>query len=136
MMTTLLRSQTLAAGPNSRLNTPMVPGPQTSCVMSTSAFTHTLSPACTCALPAARARIFSVSVIRSKSLGTYPVPFCVGIVLDCDDVQRINSRESSRLAGHKDLSRNHHHKIRVRHGDTRSIAQAKHEWFGTLVPTF
>src|SRR5436190_15990560 len=63
MITTLLRSQTLAVLPNSRLNTPIVPGPQTSCVISTSAFTQTLSPASTRGLPAARASIFSVSVI-------------------------------------------------------------------------
>src|SRR2546430_3576728 len=62
-MTTLLRSQTFAFLPNSRLNTPIVPGPQTSWVISTSAWTHTLSPASTRDLPAARARIFSVSVI-------------------------------------------------------------------------
>src|ERR1043166_3540407 len=67
-MTTRLGSQTLAALPNSRLNTPMVPGPQTSCVMSTSAFTQILSPAGTEALPAARARIFSVNVIRGAKL--------------------------------------------------------------------
>src|SRR5688500_16687904 len=68
MMTTRLGSQTLAALPNSRLNTPMVPGPQTSCVMSTSAFTQMLSPACTEDLPAARARIFSVNVIGAAKL--------------------------------------------------------------------
>src|SRR5258706_15617437 len=62
-MTTRWRSQTLAAGTNSRLNTPMVPGPQTSWVINTSAFTQTLSPAATVALPEARARSFSVSVI-------------------------------------------------------------------------
>src|ERR1051325_7408606 len=67
MMTTRLGSQTFAVLPNSRLNTPMVPGPQTSCVMSTSAFTQILSPACTEDLPAARARIFSVNVIRCES---------------------------------------------------------------------
>src|SRR5881396_3227414 len=66
MMTILLRSQTLAFLPNSRLNTPMVPGPQTSWVISTSALTHTLSPASTRALPDARAKIFSVNVIRSE----------------------------------------------------------------------
>src|SRR5664279_2749125 len=66
MMTILFLSQTFAVWPNSRLNTPMVPGPQTSCVMSTSAFTQMLSPAWTLALPAARARIFSVNVIRTK----------------------------------------------------------------------
>src|SRR2546425_7117907 len=63
MMTILLRSQTLASLPNSRLKTPMVPGPQTSWVISTSVWTQTLSPACARDLPAARARIFSVSVI-------------------------------------------------------------------------
>ncbi len=65
MMTTLLRSQTLALAPNSRLKTPMVPGPQTSWVMRMSALTQTLSPAATLALPAARAKIFSVKVITS-----------------------------------------------------------------------
>src|SRR5688572_31772704 len=68
MMTTRLGSQTFAVLPNSRLKTPIVPGPQTSCVMSTSAFTQILSPACTEALPAARARIFSVNVIRAAKL--------------------------------------------------------------------
>src|SRR5258706_15161726 len=63
MMTTLLRSHTLASCPNSRLKTPIVPGPHTSCVISTSAFTQTLSPASTRGFPAARASIFSVSVI-------------------------------------------------------------------------
>src|SRR5690349_7122169 len=64
MMTTLVRSQTLAFLPNSRLKTPIVPGPQTSCVISTSAFTQIFSPACTRFWPAARARIFSVKVIK------------------------------------------------------------------------
>ena len=66
MMTIFSLSQTFASLPNSRLNTPMVPGPQTSWVMSTSAFTQTLSPACTDFLPDARARIFSVNVISSE----------------------------------------------------------------------
>src|SRR2546422_6620753 len=65
MMTILLRAQVFASLPNSRLNTPMFPGPQTSCVIKMSAFTQRLSPACTLALPAARARIFSVNVIIS-----------------------------------------------------------------------
>src|SRR5205823_3168461 len=64
--TTLLRSQTRASFPNSRLKTPMVPGPHTSWVMRMSAFAQTFSPACTHALPAARARIFSVSVIMAR----------------------------------------------------------------------
>src|ERR1035437_3731330 len=68
MMTTLLRSQTLAALPNSRWNTPMVPGPQTSCVIRTSAWTQTLSPASTRALPDARASIVSVKVINHNKL--------------------------------------------------------------------
>src|SRR5436190_17725554 len=42
----------------------MVPGPQTSWVIRTSTLTHTLSPGCTFALPLARARTFSVRVIR------------------------------------------------------------------------
>ncbi len=69
MMTILWRSQTLAVLPNSRLNTPIVPGPQTSCVISTSAFTQILSPAATRGFPAARASIFSVNVIRAKTYG-------------------------------------------------------------------
>src|SRR5207249_4285840 len=68
MMTTLVLSQTLASLPNSRLNTPIVPGPHTSWVMRMSTFTHTLSPAWTCALPLARARTFSVRVIRAESI--------------------------------------------------------------------
>src|SRR5262249_29736911 len=47
----------------SRLKTPMVPGPYTSCVINMSALTQMFSPAWTLDLPAARARIFSVSVI-------------------------------------------------------------------------
>src|SRR5580700_7875997 len=62
-MTILFLSQTFASLPNSRLNTPMVPGPHTSCVISTSAFTQILSPAWTVFLPEARARSFSVNVI-------------------------------------------------------------------------
>src|SRR2546422_8285047 len=71
MTTTRWRSHTLADGPNSRLNTPIVPGPQTSWVISTSALIQTLSPACTRALPAARARIFSVSVIKKGLMGAF-----------------------------------------------------------------
>src|SRR5713226_2463645 len=70
-MTTLFRSQTLAFLPNSRLKTPIVPGPHTSCVIRMSAFTQILSPACVRALPAARARIFSVNVIK---VGRLPQP--------------------------------------------------------------
>src|ERR1035441_328254 len=68
MITTLLGSQTLAVWPNSRLKTPMVPGPQTSCVIRMSAWAQTLSPAWTRALPAARASIFSVKVINLSKL--------------------------------------------------------------------
>src|SRR5437762_14380407 len=71
MMTILLRSQTLASLPNSRLKTPMVPGPQTSWVINTSAWTQTLSPDWTRALPAARARIFSVKVIVQSNLADF-----------------------------------------------------------------
>src|SRR5258708_4017167 len=70
-MTTLFRSQTLAFLPNSRLKTPIVPGPHTSCVIRMSAFTQILSPACVRALLAARARIFSVNVIK---VGRVPQP--------------------------------------------------------------
>src|SRR5688572_1223485 len=64
MMTTLFLSHTFASLPNSRLNTPIVPGPHTSCVIRTSACTQTFSPAPTVAFPAARAKIFSVNVIK------------------------------------------------------------------------
>src|SRR5262245_52656485 len=62
MSTTLERSQTLASGPKCCLNTPNVPGPQTSCVMRTSTFTQMFSPGVTASRPAPRARIFSVNV--------------------------------------------------------------------------
>src|ERR1700693_1210972 len=73
MMTSFLRSQTLASWPNSRLKMPIVPGPQTSWVMRTSTFTQTLSPGWTCALPLARARTFSVRVINLRA-GTIGIP--------------------------------------------------------------
>src|SRR3954462_9625568 len=79
MITTFLASQTLASLPNSRLKTPMVPGPQTSCVIRTSTFTHTLSPGCTCAFPEARARTFSVKVIKDVQ---YP-PWREGVQTEC-----------------------------------------------------
>src|SRR5687768_13189213 len=63
MITTLLASHTFASLPNSRLKTPIVPGPQTSCVIKRSTPTHTLSPGATRALLLARARTFSVRVI-------------------------------------------------------------------------
>src|SRR5262245_48163883 len=63
-MTTFFWSQTFAFWPNSRLKTPIVPGPHTSCVIRTSALTQTFSPAETFALPAALAKIFSVNVIN------------------------------------------------------------------------
>src|SRR5687768_4825568 len=66
MITTRWRSQTFADLPNSRLNTPIVPGPQTSWVIRISAFTQILSPAWTWDLPEARARIFSLNVIEQK----------------------------------------------------------------------
>src|SRR5262249_11014640 len=63
MRTTLSRSQTLALWPKCCLKMPMVPGPQTSCVMSTSTSTQMFSPGAVAPRPAARARIFSVIVI-------------------------------------------------------------------------
>src|SRR3954468_23015799 len=65
IITTFFWSQTFAFWPNSRLKTPIVPGPQTSCVIKMSAFTQTFSPAETFALPAALAKIFSVKVINT-----------------------------------------------------------------------
>src|SRR5271154_3413118 len=66
MMTILFLSQTLAFLPNSRLNTPIVPGPHTSWVRRTSALTQTFSPGATWALPLARASSFSVKVIGDQ----------------------------------------------------------------------
>src|SRR5215217_4832814 len=63
MTTTFSLSHTFASWPKCFLNTPMVPGPQTSWVIRTSTFTHTLSFGLTWSRPAARARIFSVRVI-------------------------------------------------------------------------
>src|SRR5579883_2183100 len=63
MTTNFSLSQTLASAPKCFLKTPMVPGPHTSWVMSTSTFTQTFSFGATASRPAARARIFSVSVI-------------------------------------------------------------------------
>src|SRR5688572_7461685 len=75
MITTLFLSHTFASLPNSRLKTPIVPGPHTSWVMRMSAFTHTFSPADTWAFPAALAKIFSVSVIsRDAQCNDAPPP--------------------------------------------------------------
>src|SRR5262245_34979281 len=63
MTTNFSLSQTLASLPKCFLKMPMVPGPQTSCVMRTSTLTQTLSPGATASRPAARARTFSVRVI-------------------------------------------------------------------------
>src|SRR4051812_40632458 len=91
MMTTFFASQTFALLPNSRLKTPIVPGPHTSWVMRTSTLTHTLSPGWTCALPEARARTFSVSVIRLE--GQYPRgERAVQIQCGCDRRATQNSR--------------------------------------------
>src|SRR5690242_20700606 len=65
MTTTFSVSHTLALDPKFFLNTPMVPGPQTSWVIRTSTFTQTLSAGATDGRPAARARIFSVMVIAA-----------------------------------------------------------------------
>src|SRR4051794_8235775 len=79
MMTSFSLSQTLASLPNSFLKTPMVPGPQTSCVMRTSVFTQTFSPGLTWALPAALARICSVIVMDGIS-GTPLVSEFLGLL--------------------------------------------------------
>src|SRR2546428_204963 len=97
MITILLASQTLAAFPNSRLKTPIVPGPQTSWVISTSTLTHTFSPAVTCTLPLARANSFSVKVILPLILPDR-VPFdnnlcAIGLIRD----NQIHRDRSDRL---------------------------------------
>src|SRR5476651_1081637 len=81
MMTILFLSQTLAFLPNSRLNTPIVPGPQTSWVRRTSVFTQTFSPGATWALPLARASSFSVNVIEGH-LSSLWAPSQSGRILD------------------------------------------------------
>src|SRR5215510_665689 len=81
MRTTFSRSQTFAFGPNSFLNTPKVPGPHTSCVMSTSTLAQTFSPGATLLLPLARARIFSVIVIAGIAVSSEVVEayqYCKG----------------------------------------------------------
>src|SRR3954470_17184246 len=65
MTTTFSLSHTFASWPKCFLNTPIVPGPQTSWVIRTSTFTQTLLPGLTVGRPAARARIFSVMVIAA-----------------------------------------------------------------------
>src|SRR3954452_5582927 len=68
MMTILPGSQTFASWPNSRLKTPMLPGPQTSWVRRMSALTQILLPASTRSFPLARAKIFSVRVIAAGNV--------------------------------------------------------------------
>src|SRR5437868_6418304 len=118
MITTRLLSQTLAVWPNSRLNTPMVPGPHTSCVMSTSAFTQMLSPACTEDLPAARARIFSVNVINSKSVRSLAVSLrFLQSLFNRHDVQRVDANFVTFLVEHDDQPRawRHPHEVWMNH---------------------
>jgi hypothetical protein len=70
--------QTLASSPNSSLKMPMVPGPQTSCVTSTSTSTQTFSPGWRLARSDARARIFSVIVIALFTCGGHTQAARVG----------------------------------------------------------
>ena len=56
-------SHTLASRPNSSWKMPIVPGPQTSWVMSTSTSHQTFSPGVTRSRPAWAAKIFSVIVM-------------------------------------------------------------------------
>src|SRR5213592_1235011 len=116
MMTTRFLSQTFAVLPNSRLNTPIVPGPQTSCVISTSAFTQTLSPACTLDLPAARARIFSVSVMELKVQlsGGFAIPLSGRNVVKRNDVQRVNLLKSVIERGDEHHAAAQRHEVRMR----------------------
>src|SRR6185295_8412195 len=96
MMTTPSGFHTFASWPNSRLKMPIVPGPQTSWVISTSALTHTLSPGRTSALPEARARIFSVMVIGAGMSGTLHA-YALGVALAVLDlVERVQERERAR----------------------------------------
>jgi len=74
MITSASGFQTRAWSPNSRRKTPIVPGPQTSCVIRTSTLTQRLSPGLALALPDFRAKIVSVMVIfmvSSPSGGLY-----------------------------------------------------------------
>ena len=68
----LLAVPDLGLSPKCFLKMPMVPGPQTSCVMSTSTSTQTFSPGTTLDLPAARARIFSV-IVMGEGISVFPV---------------------------------------------------------------
>src|SRR3990167_16785 len=63
MMTTFSLSQTLAFFPKCSLNTPIVPGPQISCVIKTSTSIQTFSPGWTSFFLDFAAKIFSVKVI-------------------------------------------------------------------------
>src|SRR5581483_12500934 len=74
MITTLFLSQTPAAAPNCFLKMPIVAGPHTSWVMSTSTSTQTFSLGATVCRPAWRARIFSVSVMGA--IATAPANEC------------------------------------------------------------
>ena len=73
-MTTFSRSQTLASLPKCCLKMPMVPGPQTSCVMSTSTLTQIFSPGLT-RVPAGGGRGFfrswSWASRRLRGISTY-----------------------------------------------------------------
>ena len=64
---------TSASSPNSLLNMPNVPGPQTSCVMSLSTRVQMFCPGTTVPLSLCFARIFSVIVI---DFFTYKTAFC------------------------------------------------------------
>src|SRR5438876_12247250 len=130
MITTLVRSQTLAVLPNSRWKTPMVPGPHTSWVMSTSVFTQTLSPAWTRCLPAARARIFSVNVIR-KNGSTRTFAFRPGTPLrtfvNRYDMQRIDLCDRVVLPDDEHQTRSDSDKIGMRHPHPGAITEPKGE---------
>src|SRR5919202_1446308 len=96
MMTTFSRSQTRASVPKFFLKTPNVPGPQTSCVMSTSTFTQTFSPGATWSRPLCRARIFSVIVI-GEGISQAPV-----VVRDGNPGRRPGVKSAGFLLHHTD----------------------------------
>src|SRR2546421_569859 len=74
MITTLLRAHTLGVLPNCRFKNPIVPGPQTSCVIRRSAFTQIFLPAFSPDFSSPRATNFFVHAIKTHPQLSPPSP--------------------------------------------------------------